>query len=87
MGGPYDTGGACSLGCGLGADAEGLGPIVYVFVKNDIPNIRSSGSRDITTIPHPSFDPDPQSPDNAPQDEEYVGSEVKDGLSLHSYEL
>ena len=42
--GPSDIGYECTFECDSGTDAEGMDPTVYVFMNNDIPNVRNSGS-------------------------------------------
>ena len=84
--GPYYPGYECTFECDSGTDAEGMAPTVYVFTNNDIPNIRNSGSRELTATARTSFDPDPQWLDDGTWDDEHTSSEVQDGLCLDSYE-
>ena len=84
--GPYDPGYECTFEWDSGTDAEGMDPTVHVFTNNDIPNVRNSGSRELTTIVRTSFDPVPQCLDDGAWDDEHTSSEVQDGLSLHSYQ-
>ena len=84
--GPYDPRYECTFECDSGTDAEGMDPTVHVFTNNDIPNVRNSGSRELTTIVRTSFDPVPQCLDDGAWDDEHTSSEVQDGLSLHSYQ-
>ena len=85
--GPYDPGFEYTFECDSGTDDEDMDPPVYVFTNNDIPNVRNSGSRELTTIIWTSFDPVPQWLDDCTWDDEHTSSEVKDGLSLDSYEM
>ena len=87
MDGPSDLGYECPFECDSGTDNEGMDLTVHVFTDNNIPNVRNSGSRELTTIVRTSFDPVPQWLDDAAQDEERTSSEVQDGLSLDSYEM
>ena len=84
--GPYDPGFECTFEWDSGTDGEGMAPTVYVFTNNEIPNVRNSGSRELTAILRTSFDPDPQWLDDGAWDEERTSSEVQDGLSLDSYQ-
>ena len=84
--GPYDPGYECTFEADSGTDAEGVDPLVYVFTNNDIPNVRNSGSRELTAIVRTSFDPVPQWLDDGAWDDEHTSSEVQDGLCLDSYE-
>ena len=85
--GPYDPRYECTFERDSGTDDEGKDPTVHVFTNNDIPNVRNSGSREITTIVRTSFDPHPQWLDDSPWDDEHTSIEVKDGLCLESYEM
>ena len=87
MGGPCDPGYECTFEGDSGTDAKGMDPTVYVFANNDIPNVRNSASRELMTIIRTSFDPVPQCLDDCTWDDEHTSSEVKDGLSLDSYEM
>ena len=84
--GPYDPGYECTFEWDSGTDDEGLDPTVHVFTNNDIPNIRNSGSRELTAIVRTSFDPVPQWLDDSPWDDGHISSEVQDGLCLDSYQ-
>ena len=85
--GPCDPGYECTFEWDSGTDGEGMAPIVYVFTNNDILNVRNSGSRELMAIVRTSFDPVPQWLDDGAWDDEHTSSEVKDGLSLDSYEM
>ena len=84
--GPYDPRYECTFECDSGTDDEGMGRPVYLFTNNDGPNIRNSGSREITTNLRTSVDPVPLWLNDAAQDEEHTSSEVQDGFCLQSYE-
>ena len=83
--GSFDPGYECTFGCDSGTGDKGFGPTVYVFANNDIPNVRNSGSREITTILRTSFDPVPQCLEDRTWGE-HTSSDVQDGLYLDSYE-
>ena len=85
--GPCDPGFECTFEWDSGTDVEGMDPPVYVFTKSDIPNVRNSGSRELTTTGRTSLDPHPQWLDHSPWDDEHTSSEVKDGPCLDSYEM
>ena len=85
--GPSDPEYECTFEWDSGTDDEEMDPTVYVFTNNDIPNVRNSGSRELTTIVRTSFDPVPQWLDDGAWDDEHTASEVQDGLCLDSYEM
>ena len=85
--GPSDPGYECTFEYDSGTHVERVGPAVHVFTSNDIPNVRNSGSRELTTILRTSFHPVPQWLDDGAWEEERTSNEVKDGLSLDSEEL
>ena len=87
VGGPCDPRYECTFEGDSGTDDEGMDPTVHVFTNNDIPNVRNSGSRELTTIVRTSFDPVPQWLDDGAWDDEHTSSEVQDGLCLDSYEM
>ena len=53
---PLDWGG---FQWGPGTNADGSGPAVYLFLTDDVPNIRNNGALEITTKFRSSFDPEP----------------------------
>ena len=44
---------------GSATNDDGSGPAVYVFSNNDVPNIRDTGTSELTTKCRSSFDPEP----------------------------
>ena len=84
--GPEDPGYECTFEWDSGTDDEGIAPTVYVFTNNDIPNVRNSGSREITAIVRSSFDPVPHWLDDGAWDDEHTSKEETGGLSLESYQ-
>lgn len=71
---------------GPGTNANGLGPIVYVFSTDDFPNIRNTAVPELMMKFRSSFNPEPNWLDDPTwyDDGSYVGvmGEVKDSLQL-----
>ena len=86
MDGPRDLDETCTFVWDIGTHDERMDSSVYFFTDNDVPHIRHSGSRELTTNLRTTFDPEPPWLDGAPWKEDYTSNEVKDGLCLNTYE-
>ena len=89
MDGPRDPEEEGSFQWGSDTKSDEMGPTVYVFSNNDVPNIRNTGVPERTTRFRSSFDPDPHWLDDTTWYDDdgrsrFMVSEVKGGLCLDS---
>ena len=87
---PRDPEEGGSFQWGPDTNADGTGPLAYVFSTDDVSNIRNTGAPEVTTKFRSSFDPEPHWLDDATwydvvrSSDRAITSDVKDGLRLDS---